>query len=44
VICPTEGSDAATLTTLGRTGSGPVQTVTTDFRAPRGSKLGAFVF
>jgi hypothetical protein len=44
VVCPTEGSDTATLTTLGRTGSGPVRTVTTDFRAAPGSKLGAFVF
>jgi hypothetical protein len=44
VICPTQGSDAATLTTLGRTGSGPIRTVTSDFRAPRGSKLAAFGF
>jgi hypothetical protein len=44
VICPTAGSDAATLTSLGRRGSGPVSTKTTDFTAPRGSKLSAFVF
>jgi hypothetical protein len=44
VICPTAGSDAATLTSLGRTGSGPVQTKSTDFKAPSGSKLAAFVF
>lgn len=44
VICPTSGSDAATLTSLGRNGAGPVRTVTTDFKAPKGSKLSAFVF
>ena len=44
VICPTEGSDAATLTSLGRDGAGPVTTTTTDFTAPPGSKLSAFVF
>jgi Ca2+-binding RTX toxin-like protein len=44
VICPTQGSDAATLTSLGRNGAGPVSTTTTDFTAPRGSKLSAFVF
>jgi hypothetical protein len=44
VICPTAGSDAATLTSLGRDGNGPVTTTTTDFRAPAGSKLAAFVF
>jgi hypothetical protein len=43
VICPTAGSDAATLTSLGRDGAGPVRTVTTDFKAPKGSKLSAFV-
>jgi RTX calcium-binding nonapeptide repeat (4 copies) len=43
VICPTENSDAATLTSLGPRGSGPVQTVTMDFTAPVGSKLAAFV-
>lgn len=44
VICPTVGSDAATLTSLGRDGAGPVTTTTTDFRAPQGSQLSAFVF
>jgi RTX calcium-binding nonapeptide repeat (4 copies) len=44
VICPTVGSDAATLTSLGRDGAGPVTTTTTDFRAPAGSQLSAFVF
>jgi hypothetical protein len=44
VICPTAGSDAATLTSLGRDGAGPVSTTTTDFRAPSGSQLSAFVF
>ncbi len=44
VICPTAGSDAATLTSLGRNGAGPVTTTTTDFTAPPGSKLSAFVF
>jgi hypothetical protein len=44
VICPTAGSDAATLTSLGRDGAGPVRTVTTDFKALKGSKLSAFVF
>lgn len=43
VICPTSGSDAATLTTLGKTGSGPVVTQSVDFTAPKGSKLAAFV-
>ena len=44
VICPTAGSDAATLTSLGRNGAGPVVTKTTDFEAREGSKLAAFVF
>jgi Ca2+-binding RTX toxin-like protein len=44
VICPTAGSDTATLTSLGRDGNGPVTTTTTDFRAPAGSQLSAFVF
>ena len=44
VICPTAGSDGATLTSLGRTGAGPVQTKSVDFTAPKGSKLAAFVF
>ena len=44
VICPTAGSDAATLTSLGRDGAGPVTTTTTDFAASPGSKLSAFVF
>ncbi len=43
VICPTSGNDAATLTTLGKTGSGPVVTQSVDFTAPKGSKLAAFV-
>ena len=43
VICPTSGSDAATLTSLGKRGAGPVQTTTVDFTAPKGSKLAAFV-
>jgi hypothetical protein len=43
VICPTAGSDGATLTSLGRTGAGPVQTRLVDFTAPKGSKLAAFV-
>jgi hypothetical protein len=43
VICPTAGSDGATLTSLGRTGAGPVQTRPVDFTAPKGSKLAAFV-
>jgi hypothetical protein len=43
VICPTTGSDAATLTSLGRTGAGPIQTTSVDFTAPKGSKLAAFV-
>jgi hypothetical protein len=44
VICPTVGSDGATLTTLGRRGSGPVVVETTDFKAAPKSKLAAFVF
>ena len=44
VICPTSGSDAATLTSLGKRGSGPVQVKSADFKAPKGSKLAAFVF
>ncbi|MDP9208835.1 MAG: hypothetical protein M3O65_10135 [Actinomycetota bacterium] len=44
VICPTVGTDGATLTTLGKTGSGPLQTKTVDFRAAAKSKLAAFVF
>lgn len=43
VICPTNGTDGATLTSLGKTGSGPVQTKSVDFTAPGGSKLAAFV-
>jgi hypothetical protein len=43
VICPTSGSDGATLTSLGKRGSGPVQTRSVDFQAPKGSKLAAFV-
>lgn len=44
VICPTQGSNAATLTSLGSKGAGPVVTKTADFKAPSGSKLSAFVF
>jgi len=43
VICPTSGTDGATLTSLGKLGSGPVQTKSVDFTAPKGSKLSAFV-
>ncbi|HEX2359308.1 MAG TPA: hypothetical protein VHH72_05795 [Solirubrobacterales bacterium] len=43
VICPTAGTDGATLTSLGPRGSGPVQTKSVDFTAPKGSKLAAFV-
>jgi hypothetical protein len=43
VICPTNATDGATLTSLGRLGSGPVQTKSVDFTAPKGSKLAAFV-
>jgi RTX calcium-binding nonapeptide repeat (4 copies) len=43
VICPTNGTDGATLTSLGKTGSGPVVTQSVDFTAPKGSKLAAFV-
>jgi RTX calcium-binding nonapeptide repeat (4 copies) len=43
VICPTNGTDGATLTSLGARGSGPVQTKSVDFTAPKGSKLAAFV-
>jgi hypothetical protein len=43
VICPTEGSDGATQTTLGSRGTGPLTTKTTNFTAPKGSKLAAFV-
>jgi hypothetical protein len=43
VICPTTASDAATLTSLGTRGAGPVQTESVDFTAPKGSKLAAFV-
>ena len=44
VICPTQGSSAATQTSLGALGAGPVETKSTSFTAPTGSKLGAFVF
>ena len=43
VICPTTGTDGATLTSLGKAGSGPVVTESVDFTAPKGSKLAAFV-
>ena len=44
VICPTQGTDAATLTTLGKTGTGPVVTQSVDFKPAAKSKLAAFVF
>ena len=43
VICPTEGTDGATLTTLGKSGAGPVQTKSTNFTPQKGSQLAAFV-
>ena len=43
VICPTEGTDGATLTTLGKKGTGPVQTKSTNFTPQKGSQLAAFV-
>jgi RTX calcium-binding nonapeptide repeat (4 copies) len=43
VICPTEGTDGATLTTLGTRGTGPLQTKTTNFTPQKGSQLAAFV-
>jgi hypothetical protein len=43
VICPTEGTDGATLTTLGKSGTGPVQTKSTNFTPQKGSQLAAFV-
>jgi hypothetical protein len=43
VICPTEGTDGATLTSLGRRGTGPLQTRTTNFTPQQGSQLAAFV-
>ncbi|MCE3265811.1 MAG: cya [Solirubrobacterales bacterium] len=43
VVCPTSDSENATLTSLGKNGSGPVQTQTVDFTAAAGSKLAAFV-
>jgi hypothetical protein len=44
VICPTAGSDAATQTSLGSRGAGPLTIETTDFKAAPKSKLSAFVF
>jgi hypothetical protein len=44
VICPTDGANTATLTTLGSRGAGPLQTKSTNFKAAKGSKLAAFVF
>jgi hypothetical protein len=44
VICPTNGTDAATQTTLGKKGAGPSIVKTADFRAAPKSKLAAFVF
>jgi hemolysin type calcium-binding protein len=44
VICPTQGTDGATLTSLGKNGAGPASTQTADFHAAAGSKLAAFVF
>jgi hypothetical protein len=43
VICPTEGTDGATLTSLGSRGAGPLQTRTTNFTPQQGSQLAAFV-
>jgi hypothetical protein len=43
VICPTEGTDGATLTTLGKRGTGPLQTKSTNFTPQKGSQLAAFV-
>jgi hypothetical protein len=43
VICPTEGTDGATLTTFGKRGTGPPQTRTTNFTPQKGSQLAAFV-
>ncbi len=43
VICPTEGTDGATLTTLGKSGTGPLQTKSTNFTPQKGSQLAAFV-
>lgn len=43
VVCPTQGTDAATLTTLGKTGSGPLKVRSTDFSAPKKSILREFV-
>ncbi len=43
VICPTEGTDGATLTTLGKDGTGPAQTKSTNFTPQKGSQLAAFV-
>lgn len=43
VVCPTNGTDGATLTSLGKRGAGPVQVKSVDFTAPKGSKLAAFV-
>ena len=43
VICPTEGTDGATLTKLGKSGTGPVQTKSTNFTPQKGSQLAAFV-
>jgi hypothetical protein len=44
VICPTEGTDGMTQTTLGKIGRGPLQVKSTDFRPVKGSKIAAFVF
>jgi hypothetical protein len=43
VICPTDGTDGMTLTSLGKKGSGPVQVKSVDFAPAPGSKLAAFV-
>jgi hypothetical protein len=43
VICPTEGTDGATLTTLGKDGTGPLRTKSTNFTPQKGSQLAAFV-
>jgi hypothetical protein len=43
VICPTEGTDGATQTTLGKDGTGPQRTKSTNFTPQKGSQLAAFV-
>ena len=40
VICPTSGTDAATLTSLGKTGSGPVRDAERRLHGPQGLEAG----